>query len=275
MKANSYDNIKRIAVWGPPSCGKTTLSLELAKELASSGKEVILLLCDRTLPVLPVLFPAAGNSELPSLGAALSALEIETGELLKSCAVCSEYPNLLISGYSVGENIYSYPGTGEGRAASLLDCASLLCDVVIIDCPPVLTGDPLASAAMKSAGSVIRLYSPDMRSFSFYDSQLPLFEGDEWHTAKHLRVLNVTSRDIYLPVDETRAHMLKCNGTLPYSQALRQAMSDGMLPGARAGKAYKKALQELLSVIGGGNEKTGKRDPDGLTGFPESEEYEK
>lgn len=218
---------------------------------------MILLLCDRTLPVLPLLFPENRESELPSLGSALTALEIGTGEILAASVVCREYPNLLFLGYGIGENLYSYPETGEGRAGSFLDSLAPVCDCLIVDCSSVLYEDRLSAAAMKTADRVIRVYSPEMRSFAFYDSQLPLLEGDEWRADEHIRVLNITSNDIYFPVDESRANMLRCDAVLPYSRSLRLAMSEGRLIGANPGKKYRAGISGLVSVLSEKKENTG------------------
>ena len=42
-----------LAVWGSPGSGKTTVAVKLAKYLAGKKKNVILLLCDMTAPMLP------------------------------------------------------------------------------------------------------------------------------------------------------------------------------------------------------------------------------
>lgn len=44
-----------LAVWGSPGCGKTTVAVKLAKYLADRKKNVVLLLCDCTTPMLPCI----------------------------------------------------------------------------------------------------------------------------------------------------------------------------------------------------------------------------
>ena len=46
-----------LAVWGSPGSGKTTVAVKLAKYLAGKKKNVILLLCDMTAPMLPCICP--------------------------------------------------------------------------------------------------------------------------------------------------------------------------------------------------------------------------
>ena len=43
-----------LAVWGSPGSGKTTVAVKLAKYLADRKRNVSLLLCDMTAPMLPL-----------------------------------------------------------------------------------------------------------------------------------------------------------------------------------------------------------------------------
>ena len=42
-----------LAVWGSPGSGKSTVAVKLAKYLAGKKRNVILLTCDMTAPMLP------------------------------------------------------------------------------------------------------------------------------------------------------------------------------------------------------------------------------
>ena len=48
-----------LAVWGSPGSGKTTTAVRLAKYLADKRRNVVLLLCDMTAPMLPCICPAS------------------------------------------------------------------------------------------------------------------------------------------------------------------------------------------------------------------------
>jgi len=49
-----------LAVWGSPGSGKTTVAVKLAKYLSDRKKNVVLLLCDMTAPMLPCHLSAIG-----------------------------------------------------------------------------------------------------------------------------------------------------------------------------------------------------------------------
>ena len=44
-----------LAVWGSPGSGKSTVAVKLAKYLAGKKRNVILLTCDMTAPMLPCI----------------------------------------------------------------------------------------------------------------------------------------------------------------------------------------------------------------------------
>ena len=44
-----------VAVWGSPGSGKTTMAVKIAKYLADKKRNVVLLLCDMTAPMLPCI----------------------------------------------------------------------------------------------------------------------------------------------------------------------------------------------------------------------------
>lgn len=65
-----------LAVWGSPGSGKTTVAVRLAKYLADKRRNVILLLCDMTAPILPCICPAADLECERSLGSVLAAAHV-------------------------------------------------------------------------------------------------------------------------------------------------------------------------------------------------------
>ena len=56
-----------------PGCGKTTVSVKIAKHLAEKKKNVILVLSDMTLPMMPCICPMDELENIWSLGNVLAA----------------------------------------------------------------------------------------------------------------------------------------------------------------------------------------------------------
>ena len=62
-----------LAVWGSPGSGKSTVATKLAKHLADKKKNVVLLLCDMTAPMLPCICPPSDLENNHSFGSILAA----------------------------------------------------------------------------------------------------------------------------------------------------------------------------------------------------------
>lgn len=65
-----------LAVWGSPGCGKTVTAVKIAKHLASQKKNVVLLLCDMTAPMMPCICPPSELECDKSLGSIFVAQRI-------------------------------------------------------------------------------------------------------------------------------------------------------------------------------------------------------
>jgi Mrp family chromosome partitioning ATPase len=65
-----------LAVWGSPGSGKTTAAVKLAKYLADKKKNVVLVLCDMTAPMLPCICSPSELECEKSLGSILSATHV-------------------------------------------------------------------------------------------------------------------------------------------------------------------------------------------------------
>ncbi|OLN30080.1 hypothetical protein DSOL_3212 [Desulfosporosinus metallidurans] len=75
-------DVQVLAVWGSPASGKTTVSVKLAKYLADKKRNVLLLLCDMTAPMLPCVCPPSDLECEKSLGSILAATHV-TDTLIK------------------------------------------------------------------------------------------------------------------------------------------------------------------------------------------------
>ena len=65
-----------LAIWGSPGSGKTTAAVKLAKYLADKKKNVVLVLCDMTAPILPYICPPSDLECEKSLGSIMSAAHV-------------------------------------------------------------------------------------------------------------------------------------------------------------------------------------------------------
>ena len=95
-----------VAVWGSPGSGKTTMAVKIAKYLADKKRNVVLLLCDMTAPMLPCICPASELECERSLGSVLAAAHV-TENLVK---------NNLITHKKAG--IPDHSGDAQGRKTS-------------------------------------------------------------------------------------------------------------------------------------------------------------
>lgn len=65
-----------LAVWGSPGSGKSTVAVKLAKYLVGKKRNVVLLTCDMTAPMLPCICPPADLECEHSLGSVLAAAQV-------------------------------------------------------------------------------------------------------------------------------------------------------------------------------------------------------
>lgn len=237
-----------IAVWGPPGSGKTVLSVKTGIELAGKGKSVLIICADRTVPAMPVLFPNALPGSLRSLGEIFAASDISEQEILSSAAVIREYPDVLFLGFTIGENIYTWPAYSENRASVLLKAAAELADTVIVDCCSDANSDPLTSSALKTAGAVIRISNPELKTVSFYESQNPLVEAFGNTDCRKISVLNCVSDDVFLPADEMKDYV-EDRILLHYCRDIRQQFSEGTLPLKPPVGRFGKELKQVVSGL--------------------------
>lgn len=93
-----------LAVWGSPGSGKTTVAVRLAKYLADKRRNVILLLCDMTAPMLPCICPAADLECERSLGSVLAAAHVSENLVKNNLVTHKRLGYLTMLGMLKGEN---------------------------------------------------------------------------------------------------------------------------------------------------------------------------
>ena len=240
---------KIIAIWGSPNSGKTSLALSLALSIYKNYNATVLVLhTDTVTPTLPVLFPDYKSDDLYSIGAVLSKTDITQTELFKNTVSIKGKGNLGFLGFKDGENKYTYPRFDEIKSVLLLTLMRGCADYVIVDC----TSYPdsiLTKAAISQADVVIRLATPDLRSMSFYSSQLSLYTDPKYHLGEHIQGLLMRDCDLFLPVDEAKVHFKDVRFILPYCREVKQQMLDGKLLDGISNKKYNKVIHAITDKV--------------------------
>lgn len=177
-----------LAVWGSPSSGKTTLATKLAKYLADKKKNVVLVLCDMTAPMLPCICPPKDIEYEKSLGSILAASHVTKPLIKHNMITHKKLSYLTIIGMLKGENEYTYPPYSEVQARELFESLGEIAPFIIIDCGSYIANDILSAVALMEADSVLRLVNCDLKSISYLSSQLPLLRDTKWDADKQYKV---------------------------------------------------------------------------------------
>jgi cellulose biosynthesis protein BcsQ len=186
--AESEKDVQVLAVWGSPSSGKTTVSVKLAKHLADKKRNVVLLLCDMTAPMLPCICPPSDLEWERSLGSILAATHVTDTLIKQNCITHKKISYLTLIGMLKGENVFTYPPYNAELATELLDHLRDIAPYVIIDCSSYIANDILSAVALMEADSVLRLVNCDLKSISYLSSQLPLLKDNKWDADKQYKV---------------------------------------------------------------------------------------
>ncbi len=97
-----------LAVWGSPSCGKTTIAAKIAGYIADKGFDVALLLCDTDAPPLPLLASPSDIETEKSLGSILAAARITENLVMQNAITFKKNKHIVAFGLIKGENSFSY-----------------------------------------------------------------------------------------------------------------------------------------------------------------------
>jgi CO dehydrogenase nickel-insertion accessory protein CooC1 len=240
---------KLIAVWGSPSSGKTSFATKLAQFIYENYSATVLMLStDYETPTLPVIFPNLKADELFSVGVPLSKTGITQNEVVKSIVTIKGKINLGFLGYKDGENKFTYPSYDSNKANALLTVLKGLADFVIVDCTSGLD-NLLSSSAVEQSDTVIRLSTPELKSISFFSSQLLLYTDPKFKTEQHITVLNTTDKEFFMPIEESRSLLQGLQFVLPYSKLMRQQSLDGRLTETKKGKKYFAVLKMIVNKV--------------------------
>jgi MinD superfamily P-loop ATPase len=239
-----------LAVWGSPGSGKTVTAVKLAKALADKKKNVVLLLCDMTAPMLPCICPPSELECEQSLGGVLAVPRISDSLIKNHCVTLKRMSHLTLLGMKKGENEYTYPPYTEQQATELLDGLRELAPYIIVDCGSYIANDILSAVALMEADSVLRLANCDLKSVGYFSSQLLLLKDSRWDADKQYKVAS------NLKPQQAAEHIGKVLGSvafkLPYSQELEEQYLAGNLLAdltMKDSRPYRKELEKIIGEV--------------------------
>ena len=169
-----------VAVWGSPGSGKTTMAVKIAKYLADKKRNVVLLLCDMTAPMLPCICPASELECERSLGSVLAAAHVTENLVKNNLVTHKRLGYLTILGMLKGENEYTYPPYGEAQARELIDCLREIAPYVVIDCGSYITTAYLRNEDIQTAVEEnLEYLNPPVKSvFAEFLARIQLVDPD-------------------------------------------------------------------------------------------------
>ena len=242
---------KTIAIWGSPNSGKTTFATKLAQTIYEKYQAtVILLYADNETPTLPVIFPNYKKEDMFSVGGALAKTDITQEDVIKQLVTIKQKQNFGFLGFVDSENRYTYPSFDETKVRTLLTVLSTLADFVIVDCTSNLK-NPISRVSIKEADEVIRLASPDLKSVSFFASQLPLYADPVFGLDRQIQGINVPDADLYMPIEEAKSRLHDPRFVIPYSRAVKEQMLDGKLTEPVNDKKFNDKFKAIVDKIVG------------------------
>lgn len=216
-----------LAVWGSPGSGKTTAAVKLAKYLADQKKNVVLLLCDMTAPMLPCICSPSELACEHSLGSILAAAHVTEALIKHNLVTLKKDSHLTILGMKKGENEYTYPPYEQVQAQELMDGLREITPFIVVDCGSYIANDILSAVALMEADSVLRLACADLKSVSYLSSQLPLLRDSKWDADKQYKVAsNVKPQQAGEQIGQALGSVAF---TLPHSQELEEQYLAGNL----------------------------------------------
>ncbi|SFR77677.1 AAA family ATPase [Anaeromicropila populeti] len=237
---------KMVAIWGSGNVGKTTTSIKLALALAKKQKESIILLTDINAPDLKCILP--GSKELKSMGEIWNMPNLDETALYEKCVVTPS-ESICMMGYAPGENAFSYSDSTKENVFRVYEEMRTIVDYVIIDCVSNLAYNMPTAVALEIADYVVRIGEATTKSFSFFDSNLPLLVDSRYGKENHIRVLSkVTSEQ---PV-EVAVNYLGCDLKLPDVKEIKKQGMEGTLFDKLSGKdgtAYDAGIQKIASLV--------------------------
>ena len=240
-----------LAVWGSPSCGKTTIAAKIAGYIADKGFDVALLLCDTDAPPLPLLVPPSDIETEKSLGSILAAARITENLVMQNAITFKKNKHIVAFGLMKGENSFSYPKYTQVQAKDLIYTLRDIADFVVIDCSCHLSDDILSTVSLIEADCVLRLINCDLKSISYLSSQLPLLADGRFKSDKQLKAANNVKSS------HSRENIEQIIGgvtfTVPHSDLVERQYLEGELlkdtPVKRESKEFRVMIEQIAEEV--------------------------
>lgn len=241
-----------LAVWGSPGSGKTTVAVKTAKHLSDDKKNVVLLLCDMTAPMLPCICPPSEIESEHSLGSILAATHVTAPLIKHNLITLKKNSHLAILAMKKGENEYTYPPYEQMQATELLDELREIADFIVVDCGSYIANDILSAVALMEADSVLRLAGADLKSVSYLSSQLPLLRDSKWDADKQYKTAsNVKPQQAGEQIGQALGSVAF---TLPYSKELEEQYLAGNLLAdlsLKDSRTFRKEIEKIVKEVFG------------------------
>ncbi len=216
-----------LAVWGSPSSGKTTVATKIAKYLADKKKNVVLVLCDMTAPMLPCICPSSDLECQKSLGSILAAPHVNESLVKYHMITHKKIDYLTILGMLKGENEYSYTPFYETQAKELINSLRKIAPFIIIDCGSYIANDVLSAVALMESDAILRLANCDLKSISYLSSQLSTLQNAGLDFEKQYKCAsNIKSNQ---GIEHMGGAMGGLSFQIPHSPELEQQYLEGNL----------------------------------------------
>lgn len=241
-----------LAVWGSPGSGKTTVAVKLAKYLADKKKNVVLVLCDMTAPMLPCICSPSELECEKSLGSILSATHVTEPLVKYNMITHKKMAYLTMIGMLKGENEYTYASYSKVQAQELIEALRKIAPFVIIDCGSYIANDILSAVSLLECDSALRLANCDLKSISYLSSQLQLLQNSKWDTDKQYKVASNVKPNH--SVDHMAGAMGSVSFQLPYSEELEEQYLSGNLLAdmtLKNSRPFRKEIEKIAREVFG------------------------
>lgn len=231
---------------GPPQSGKSSVGIKIAEELYYCYKKSVLFVSpDTVTPFMGLVFPSVRDKELFSLGELLEHTSVTEDSILRHTVTTPEMQNFGFLGYKAVENKYTYARATRDKAKEFFGSCLKTAGHIFLDCTAGFD-DPLSAYALSIADNAVQLVTPDIRSAAYYASFEKTYEQIK---DRSFAVINITDKDLYLPVGEVKAGFSKAKYILPYSMYLKQQYITGELTGQIPDRKFRAVCRGIAEAV--------------------------